>query len=115
MQPIKQIKDAWLQLHELLGQYTKEWQVRPDIRVTAISTDRNVKLEIGELREDYKGRMDIRGKYVWHSTGPRNVSTLRELANVILSACDFVETSNPEWASYDVHIDPPETFLVEED
>ncbi len=94
------MRDAWKKLHDLLNRYTKEWDVRPDLSVTAHATDRGVEIQIGKRREDYRGKMDGRGEYAWQSSGPRNVSTMRELAAAIITACDFVDESNPKWADH---------------
>ena len=107
--------DAWKQQDDLLRRFTKEWKVRADLRVTAHATERGVELEVGELREDYRGSLDIRGRFIWHSTDKRNVSTMRELANTLLAACDFVDESNPKWASHGCNLDTPDSFLVEDD
>lgn len=42
----------------------------------------------------------------------RNVATMRELALALWAACDFVERSNPGWASHVCELDPPESFEV---
>lgn len=108
-------KDAWHQLHVLLGRYTKEWKPRPDLRVTAHATDRNVEVEIGDRRENYSGPLDIRGRHIWHSAGNRSVGTMRELAACIVAACDFVDESNPEWASHGINLRTPDEMVKNRD
>lgn len=93
------MKDAWQRLNELLERFIKEWDVRPDLSVTAHACDRSVEFQIGEARVDHHGPLDVRDKFIWHSAGRRNVSTMRELAQALLDACDFVDASNPEWAA----------------
>lgn len=89
--------DAWEQLHDLLKGFTEETSVRHDIRVVARACDRGVELQIAKF--DYtKDQFDPR-RTSWQSTRPRNISTMRELAQALLDACDFVEQSNPEWAA----------------
>lgn len=92
--------DAWWQHDHLMRKYTKEWSPRSDLRVVAQATERGVELWIGELRPDWRGTLDIRGEYIWHSSGCRSVITMRELAACINAACNFVETRNPKWASH---------------
>lgn len=91
-------KDAWEQHHDLVERYTKEWEPRPDLRVDAYGLDRSVRVSVGNLR-DSQSPLSKLGRYDWHSSGQRNVSTMRELAESILAACDFVEGCNPQWAA----------------
>lgn len=88
------MKDAWKQLKELHEQYTREWEVRPDLAVTALGTDRGVRLGVryhaGNPRE-----LDMPK---WHFRSG-NVETMRELAQALLTACDFVDKANPEWSA----------------
>ncbi len=89
-------KDAWLQLSELTAQFTTEKRVRADIEVTALAHKRAVKLTLWADRNP-----DVDSHYTgstWRTTGPRNVSTMREVAQALLDACDFVDACNPEWA-----------------
>lgn len=74
--------DAWLQLCNLLERFTQERMVRRDLIVTALATERKVRLRTDPSVTDH------------------NVGTMRELAEAILVACDFVDDSNPTWASY---------------
>lgn len=91
------VKDAWRQAHELFEKFTQRVEIRPDLSVTAHACDRSVEVAISKI--DYsKSRWD-KGYCTWHTSGQRNVSTMRELAQAILEACDFVEASNPTWAS----------------
>jgi hypothetical protein len=88
-------KDAWLQLHELMEKFTEQWEVRRDINVTAWATHRTVELT---LTREIPG-MSAPNNKDWYSTGKRNVGTMRELAEAIIAACDYVEECNPMWAS----------------
>lgn len=94
----KEPEDAWKQYSDLVSTFTKTNKVRFDIKVTGRAWDRHVELEIGTVNRDYAAP-DPR-HITWHSTGTRNVSTLRELADAIVAACDFVDNLNPEWASH---------------
>lgn len=87
--------DAWQQLHDLLDKYTKEWEVRPDLKVVARATDRTVDFQLGRMR---KGWLDIETIHFDYGT-TRNIHTMRELAQALLDACDFVEGCNPKWAN----------------
>lgn len=73
-----------------------EVDVRHDIVVAALGLDRAVMLTFRETDHD-KDALDKR-RYRYHTT-QRNVSTMRELAQALLDACDFVDESNPVWAS----------------
>lgn len=88
--------DAWKLHDELLRKYTKVWQPRQDLKITAVAWDRGVELEIGEKAKERDSLGDIR--FIWHSAGKRNVRTMREVAYALLEAADFVEESNPGWA-----------------
>lgn len=83
--------DAWKQLHDLLGANTTSLDVRHDLSVTAHGCNRSVELNLAYHTDDV-------GMRRWHSTGERNVGTMRELAQALLDACDFVEQVNPTWA-----------------
>lgn len=88
-------KDAWRQHDELLDRFTKEWEVRPDLVVTAYACDRSVQFSLIEI-DPTKDRFDLQREH--HHTTQRSVSTMQELAEALLAACDFVEESNPTWA-----------------
>lgn len=92
--------DAWKQHDQLVRKFTADWEVRSDLRIVALACDRAVRLEIAS---------GVNAKFSelpnWHDSGPRNVSTMRELAYALLEACDFVEKANPTWASHDDDID----------
>lgn len=88
--------DAWQQLDDLQEKYTREVDVRHDLLVTALGLERGVKLTLMETNYN-KAPLD-KDRYRYHST-QRNVSTMRELAQALLDACDFVDQSNPVWAS----------------
>lgn len=89
------MKDAWKQFQELLEKYTMRLKVRKDIEVVARATDRGVELILWS--STHEGMMTKRS---YQTTGPRNVVTMRELADALNAACDFVEDSNPEWAKH---------------
>jgi hypothetical protein len=102
-------KDAWKQLSDLYDKYTKTWFVRNDLRVRALATQRAVEFALGEYKEHPKFQT-----HMWqfpHVT-TRNVNTMRELALTLWAACDFVDASNPTWASFPEHdnLDPVESF-----
>lgn len=92
--------DAWKQYDNLYCKYTQEWNPRPDLKIIAHGLGRDVEIQIGERREPNSDKWAPLGKFIWHSAGPRNVSTMRELAQSLLDACDFVDESNPKWASH---------------
>jgi hypothetical protein len=100
--------DAWEQLDELYRKFTRRWEVRTDLKVTARATDRTVELGLAEpLLKLHEMRR-------WHVT-TRNVVTMRDLAKCLNAACDFVENANPKWASFGpdvVAIGEPNDFLV---
>lgn len=89
------VTDAWQQLQDLHNQFTKEILVRKDIRVRGLALDRSVELGLGH---EEKGVLPTT-KFMRFETTQRNISTMRELANAILDACDFVEGCNPQWAA----------------
>lgn len=93
------MSDAWEQLYDLQKKYTKEVEVRHDLLVVALGLERAVMLTLVETDHD-KDALDKR-RHRYHST-QRNVSTMRELAQALLDACDFVDQSNPVWAGLDV-------------
>jgi hypothetical protein len=99
-------KDAWKQEHDLHEKFTKEWDVRPDLSVVALACDRTVRFD---LRYSDDGPLKM-GR--WHST-QRNVGTMRELANALLDACDFVEASNPKWTARKGEPDAIERVLAQ--
>jgi hypothetical protein len=81
----------------LVERFTTETEVRSDIVVQAQACERAIKVTL--IEADYsKGPLD-KGRRQYHSTGLRNVSTMRDLAQAILDACDFVDASNPAWSS----------------
>lgn len=84
--------DAWKKADAVRRLNTKTWEIRADIRIAARATDRGVELTL--IQEDKSGF----GIPRFHSTGPRNISTMREVAEALLEACDFVEEKNPTWA-----------------
>ena len=88
--------DAWKQHYVLLEQFTREWDVRPDLGVTAHGCDRCVELSLAYPKHDESNTLEM---VQWHTT-KRNVSTMRELAAAIVAACDFVDESNPVWAEH---------------
>jgi hypothetical protein len=86
-------KDAWEQLHDLWEENSKEWKVRPDLKVFARGPDRGVELRVGTSKRK------VMDQTFWNFyTTDRNVGTMRELAQALLDACDFVDAVNPEWA-----------------
>lgn len=87
--------DAWKQHFDLLEQFTQSREVRPDLKVIAHACDRTVSLHLGTPNDSHRSLI----RYHWKST-QRNVRTMRELAHALLDACDFVEASNPVWASH---------------
>lgn len=70
--------DAYQQLIAIQQKFIKNWKTRPDLEVTALAHERGIKVYTTDRRH--------------------NVSTMREFAQSILEACDFVEESNPDWA-----------------
>lgn len=89
--------DAWKKSDAVRRLNTKTWELRADIRVDAMGTERGVRLT---LSEDIPGRTGMGvGSKRYIDTGARNISTMRELAQAILDACDFVEEKNPTWAN----------------
>lgn len=95
----KQPDDAWKQHDDLIRKYTDRTKIRPDIEVVARAVDRGVEVRIGRRNPQATSSYDF-PQYLWQSTGKRNVSTMRELAAAITAACDFVDESNPTWASH---------------
>lgn len=87
--------DAWKQLDDLYERFTRAIDVRPDLKVEAFGCERSVRFTWSEY-DHTKDKLDPRHKRS-HST-ERNVSTMRELAEALLLACDFVEHVNPVWA-----------------
>ena len=72
--------DAWYVHRKLLELYTKTFKPRNDITVVARGCHRSVELEL----DSFLGRS-------------HNIGTMRELAQALIDACDFVEASNPKW------------------
>lgn len=99
------MKDAWKKYYDLLEKFTKKYEPRPDLCVTARAHERCVEIEIGVWDRKATNFFDPpgkpTGKYIWTSAGKRNVSTMRELAQALLDACDFVDENNPVWASHE--------------
>lgn len=92
--------DAWKQYDALLEKFTQAVDVRSNIRVIARATDRGVELVVS--KEDWSKvnpMTRIAPMETSTSTGSRNVSTMRELAQALMDACDFVDEANPLWAS----------------
>lgn len=87
-------EDAWKQLHELWDKFSTRVDVRNDLRVEALGPDRAVRVSIAYPQQKAH---EIRR---WHTSMPRNVGTMRELAQAIIDACDFVDAVNPKWASH---------------
>jgi hypothetical protein len=85
--------DAWKQWNDIYDAHYEEWEVRADLKVEALGVERAVRLSLGERRNDDHPVY----KWKWKRV-QRNVSTMRELAEAILAACDSVERSNPIWA-----------------
>lgn len=85
--------DAWKKADAIRKLNTKTWEIRSDIRVDAMGIDRGVRVTL--IHKNAAHPLDIPR---WHSTGSRSTSTMRELAQAILDACDFVEEKNPKWA-----------------
>jgi hypothetical protein len=98
------IPDAWKRMYELLKDNSTETDVRPDIKVEALGCDRAVRLSLRYYKGD--DPMSLANEK-WADTGLRNVSTMRELANALLAACDFVDSVNPEWAAGHQEIGKP--------
>lgn len=88
--------DAWKKADAVRRLNTKTWELRADIRVDAKATERGVELT---LYKDMPGTTGGPLNRTWINTGARNIDTMRELAQAILEACDFVEERNPAWAS----------------
>jgi hypothetical protein len=83
--------DAWRKYDNLVNELSTYTEVRGDIHIHAIAYNRGVELIV------FSGPVaDMKRK--WQSTGKRNVSTMRELAQALNDACDFVESNNPKWA-----------------
>ncbi len=89
--------DAWKQAFDLNKRFTQTWEVRSDLEVTALGTKRNVRLRVGDWSFNAM-KQDPRDYTAEPQITDRNVSTMRELANAILAACDFVDQANPKWA-----------------
>lgn len=94
--------DAWKQLSDLRDRFTRTWEIRSDIEVTALAHNRNVRLRLGKWSFN-KMKSDPRDFTPEPQITDRNVGTMRELAEALLAACDFVEKSNPSWASHPSH------------
>lgn len=94
----KKPDDAWKQHDDLIRQYTDKTKVRADIEVVARAVERGVEVRIGRRNPKATNSYEF-PQWLWSSTGKRNVNTMRELAAAIVAACDFVDESNPVWAS----------------
>jgi hypothetical protein len=90
------VTDAWKQLDDLQRKYTKEVEVRSDLVVTALGLERGVRVTL--IQTNYGQDPLHKRRHQYHST-QRNVSTMREFAQALLDACDFVDSANPGWAS----------------
>lgn len=88
--------DAWKQHADLMERFTQRTEVRDNLIVTAHGTKRGVEVT---LVETIPGAPELANK-IYHSTGRRNVATMRQLAQALNDACDFVESVNPRWAAY---------------
>lgn len=102
--------DAWKQHNDLVNKFTARWAVRNDLVVTAKAYDRSVELSVSEYIDS-----DLTLNKKWHVTR-RNVGTMRELAQALEDACDFVEKHNPEWAKnlpYPGYIMPEQEEITE--
>ena len=86
--------DAWFQKDQLLKRTTKKIEVRSDLIVTAVASDRRVDLTI--VKEVLS--KDFAPKNKSYTVRQANTATMRELAQAIIDACDFVEDQNPEWS-----------------
>lgn len=103
--------DAWKQHHVLLEKFTREWDVRHDLSVTAHGCDRCVEIGLAYPKRDASDKLEM---VQWHTT-KRNVHTMRELATAIVAACDFVDESNPVWASHGLPLTPVESMVASDD
>ena len=86
--------DAWRKSDVVFRENTKEWKVRADLRVEALGTERSVRLTM--IKERPGARSSLEPKQ--HHFTERNLLTMRELAQALLDACDYVESVNPCWA-----------------
>lgn len=103
------IKDAWKQKYDLYRKFTKTWYVRQDLRVRALATERCVEFGLGEYKDRAKfGSWGY--EFAKDNVTQRNVSTMRELALTLWAACDFVDASNPTWASHGGTLGSVESF-----
>lgn len=84
--------DAWKQFLDMCDNFTMKVEIRKDLEVTALAHQRGVKLAFKEPHPHMHG--------IWteKESTQRNVGTMRELAEALLAACDFVDKHNPEWA-----------------
>lgn len=104
------VLDAWELQRNLQQATTRSWEVRSDISVDALGADRCVRLTITERPS---GEWDIPTVL---AVRQGNVITMRELAQTILAACDFVEEINPTWAEgISMPVQDPDAFLVGDD
>lgn len=88
--------DAWKQYIDIVDKFTSKHVVRSDLHVYGLAHERVVRFCLR-----YKDLGDYR-MGLWHET-TRNVKTMRELAQALLDACDFVDAQNPGWASSHNH------------
>lgn len=93
----KQEDDAWKQYSDLFSRFYTSVKVREDLIVEALGVERTVRFTLKTDNPNARGPFSI-DRWFRHST-QRNVSTMRELAQALLDACDFVDASNPQWAS----------------
>lgn len=85
--------DAWKKLFDLWEENGKTFEVRDDLVVQALGPDRSVRLTMYEHTTP-GDEHDFKRRYI---ATDRNISTMRELAQALLDACDFVEACNPHW------------------
>jgi hypothetical protein len=91
-------KDAWKQFGDLKSKFTKVFQPKKDLKVTALAHERCVKFELGYWPQPSRKNLFTGKPSMYYHQTTRNVITMRELAQALLDACDFVDASNPEWA-----------------
>lgn len=47
--------DAWKQMDDLVNEFSRSWDVRPDLRVTALACDRGVQLSLAHPEYGFEG------------------------------------------------------------